>query len=71
MPITIRGASSHQHNPFTILCERGASEDDGRCYGFSFVYSGNFMCKVEKDQYDQTRIVMGIHPKHFSYQLNL
>ncbi|MCI9623534.1 MAG: alpha-galactosidase [Lachnospiraceae bacterium] len=66
---SFRGASSHQHNPFTILCERGASEDDGRCYGFSFVYSGNFMCKVEKDQYDQTRIVMGIHPKHFSYQL--
>ena len=66
---SFRGASSHQHNPFAILCERGASEDDGRCYGFSFVYSGNFMCKVEKDQYDQTRIVMGIHPKHFSYQL--
>lgn len=66
---SFRGASSHQHNPFTILCERGASEDDGRCYGFSFVYSGNFMCKVEKDQYDQARIVMGIHPKHFSYQL--
>ena len=66
---SFRGPSSHQHNPFTILCERGASEDDGRCYGFSFVYSGNFMCKVEKDQYDQTRIVMGIHPKHFSYQL--
>lgn len=66
---SFRGASSHQHNPFTILCERGAGEDNGRCYGFSFVYSGNFMCKVEKDQYDQTRIVMGIHPKHFSYQL--
>ena len=66
---SFRGASSHQHNPFTILCEREADEDHGRCYGFSFVYSGNFMCKVEKDQYDQTRIVMGIHPKHFSYQL--
>ncbi len=66
---SFRGASSHQHNPFAILCESAANEDYGRCYGFSFVYSGNFMCKVEKDQYDQTRIVMGIHPKHFSWQM--
>ncbi len=66
---SFRGASSHQHNPFAVICDRGASEDYGRCYGFSFVYSGNFVCKVEKDQYDQLRINMGIHPKHFSYQL--
>ncbi len=66
---SFRGASSHQHNPFAVLCEHQANEDYGRCYGFSFVYSGNFVCKVEKDQYDQMRIIMGIHPKHFSYQL--
>ena len=66
---SFRGASSHQHNPFAILCDHGANEDFGRCYGFSFIYSGNFVCKVEKDQYDQTRINMGIHSKHFSYQL--
>ncbi len=66
---SFRGASSHQHNPFAVLCDRDANEDYGRCYGFSFVYSGNFVCKVEKDQYDQARIIMGIHPKHFSFQL--
>lgn len=66
---SFRGASSHQHNPFAVLCDHGANEDFGRCYGFSFIYSGNFVCKVEKDQYDQTRINMGIHSKHFSYQL--
>ncbi len=66
---SFRGASSHQHNPFAILCDHTATEDYGRCYGFSFVYSGNFVCKAEKDQYDQTRVIMGIHPKHFSYQL--
>lgn len=66
---SFRGASSHQHNPFAILCDHNADEDHGRCYGFSFIYSGNFVCKAEKDQYDQTRVIMGIHPKHFSYQL--
>jgi len=64
-----RGASSHQHNPFAILCERDATEDFGQCYGFSLVYSGNFICEVEKDQYDQARLTMGIHDKYFSWQL--
>lgn len=64
-----RGASSHQHNPFVILCDHEANEDYGDCYGFSLVYSGNFRCEVEKDQFDQTRILFGINPKGFSYQL--
>ncbi len=64
-----RGASSHQHNPFMILCSRDTTEDFGRCYGFSLVYSGNFLCEVEKDQYAQTRLTMGLHTKYFSWQL--
>ena len=28
-----RGTSSHQQNPFLILCEKSAGEDHGRCYG--------------------------------------
>lgn len=64
-----RGASSHQHNPFVILCDHDANEEYGNCYGFSLVYSGNFRCEVEKDQFDQTRIQFGINPKGFSYQL--
>ena len=35
----------------------------------SFVYSGNFLAEVEVDQIEQTRMVMGIHPTQFSYQL--
>ena len=66
---SVRGASSHQHNPFTILCDREATEDFGNCYGFSFVYSGNFTFDVEVDQINQTRAMMGIHPYHFSYEL--
>ena len=45
-----RGASSHQMNPFLILCSPDAEEERGYCYGFSFLYSGNFYGAVQKDQ---------------------
>lgn len=64
-----RGTSSHQHNPFAILCEKNTTEDFGSCYGFSLVYSGNFICEVEVDQINQTRLVMGIHPERFCFTL--
>lgn len=66
---SVRGSSSHQQNPFVVLCDRDATEDYGKCYGFSLVYSGNFLVEIELDQYDQLRLVMGIHPKQFVYEL--
>ncbi len=66
---SVRGSSSHQQNPFVILCDRNATEDYGKCYGFSLMYSGNFLAEAELDQYDQLRLVMGIHPKQFVYEL--
>lgn len=65
-----RGMSSHQHNPFVILCDKMTSEKHGDCYGFALAYSGNYRCEIEVDQMEQTRLVMGIHPYHFSYRLN-
>lgn len=64
-----RGASSHQYNPAVILAERNATEDTGSCYGLVFVYSGNFLCEAERDQYDQTRILMGLQSDLFHYPL--
>ncbi len=64
-----RGASSHQHNPFVILCGHQADEDSGLCYGAMLVYSGNFEAAVECSQYENTRLVMGIHPHHFCWTL--
>lgn len=64
-----RGASSHQYNPAVIIAEKGASEDAGSCYGMVFVYSGNFMCEAERDQYGQTRALMGLHCDLFHYPL--
>jgi alpha-galactosidase len=66
---SVRGSSSHQQNPFVILCDKHASEDYGKCYGFSLMYSGNFLAEAELDQYDQLRFVMGIHPKQFVYEV--
>lgn len=66
---SVRGASSHQNNPFAILCDHTATEDFGNCFGFSFVYSGNFTFEVEVDQIQQARAMMGIHPYHFTFEL--
>lgn len=66
---SVRGSSSHHYNPFVILAERGASETQGSCYGFSLLYSGNFLAEAELDQINQTRVVMGIHPDQFEFEL--
>ena len=65
-----RGTSSHQYNPAVILADRNTTEDFGACYGMLFVYSGNFLCEIEKDQINQTRLVMGLNDDLFSYPLN-
>lgn len=64
-----RGTSSHQYNPAVIIAEKEATEDAGKCYGMVFVYSGNFMCEAEKDQYNQTRVMMGLQSDLFHYPL--
>ncbi len=66
---SMRGVSSHQQNPFVILCEEGAKEEWGECYGMSLIYSGSFLAQAEVDQLDQTRFVMGIHPQGFRWRL--
>jgi len=64
-----RGTSSHQYNPAVVIAEKGTTEDAGGCYGMLFVYSGSFLFEVEKDQYDQTRAIMGLHNEQFHYPL--
>ncbi len=66
---SIRGESSHQEHPFMALVEKNATQDVGRVYGFSFVYSGNFLAQAQKSQFDSVRIMMGIHPDCFDFEL--
>lgn len=64
-----RGASGHQLNPFMALLSPNADEDQGEVYGFSFVYSGNFLIAAEVDQFFTTRVSVGINPFDFSWKL--
>lgn len=64
-----RGMSSHQHNPFVILCDREATEDSGACYGVMLMYSGNHKTEIELDQFDGVRIVTGVNDDRFRWEL--
>lgn len=66
---SLRGASSHMHNPFIVLKRPSADEFQGEAIGFSLVYSGNFLAQAEVDTFDVTRVMMGIHPHGFSWHL--
>ena len=67
---SIRGNSSHNHNPFMILKRPTADEFQGEAIGFSLVYSGNFLAQVEVDTYDTARVLLGIHPHCFDWKLD-
>lgn len=67
---SIRGESSHQHNPFFALCDHNADENNGEVYGFSFMYSGNFVAQAEVSQHGTTRASIGINPLLFEWTLN-
>lgn len=67
---SLRGASSAEHNPFIALKRPATTEFTGEVFGFSLIYSGNFLAQAELDTHGMTRIQMGINPKMFSWQLN-
>lgn len=64
-----RGMSSHQHNPFLILCDHEATEDHGDCYGMMYLYSGSFRAEVERDQFGAVRAVMSPGEENFRWTL--
>ncbi|MBQ9704271.1 MAG: alpha-galactosidase, partial [Clostridia bacterium] len=66
---SVRGASSHMENPFAIIAEQGANEEYGSVWGLALVYSGNFVITAEMDQLDKTRVVAGINPENFNYEV--
>lgn len=65
-----RGSSSHQQNPFAALLSPNATEDTGEVYGFSLVYSGNFVAQAEVDQFQTTRLSLGINSFEFGWILD-
>ena len=66
---SVRGEEGHTNHPFLGLLTQNCTETTGEVYAMNFVYSGNFIAKVEMDPFDSIRMVMGIHPKNFSWNL--
>ena len=65
-----KGASSHDNNPFIALKRFNTTENSGDVYGFSLVYSGNFLAQVEVDSYSVTRVMMGLNPFNFNWTID-
>lgn len=63
------GASSHTHNPFVILKRPHTTERTGEALGLALVYSGNFLAQAEVDNFDVTRLMIGIQPHGFAWYL--
>lgn len=66
---SLRGCSSHQFNPFLALKRKNADERTGEVIGASLIYSGDFLAQAEVDNFDVTRMVMGINPSEFQWEL--
>ena len=64
-----RGTSSHHQNPTVLLCTPDCTETAGACIGAALVYSGSHQTRLEGDQLGQVRMVMGIHPDLFRWEL--
>ena len=66
---SMRGASSHMENPFVVVCDKNANEEYGNAWGIGLVYSGNFLISAEKNLQEKTRVVAGINPENFNFEI--
>lgn len=67
--VSMRGETSHQEHPFLAILDHNADHNIGNVYGLNFIYSGNFVADVQKNQFNSLRISMGINPENFSWKL--
>lgn len=66
---SVRTTSSPQQNPFMMLARPNTTDDSGDVFGFNLVYSGSFLDQVEVDQWNVSRVLVGINPSEFDWQL--
>ena len=66
---SLTGASSNRHNPGFLLFEEGATETEGRVFGFNLVYSGNHYAAAQQSLQGLTRVMQGINPSNFCREL--
>lgn len=63
------GTSSNRCNPFVMISHLNTTENSGNCYGCNLIYSGNHYEALEPTEHGSTRLVSGIQPQGFSYEL--
>ncbi|MTB64017.1 alpha-galactosidase [Streptococcus sp. zg-86] len=63
-----RGASGPQYPPFIAISDL-AHECYGEVRALTLIYSGNHTELIERDQYDQLRLQIGLNPEMFSWKL--
>lgn len=64
-----RGISSHQMNPAFAVVSKDTTETAGPVWGMALVYSGSFVARIERTQFDRVRIVAGISDNDFEWTL--
>jgi len=64
-----RGEGGHQEHAFTALLEKNADQNKGEVYGMDLIYSGNFRTLQERNQFDNIRMMTGINPEDFRWEL--
>lgn len=64
------GTSSSRCNPFFMLLSPDCGEDRGEAYAFNLIYSGNHYAAVERTAAGLVRVLAGISPEDFSWQLS-
>ncbi len=64
-----RGVSSHQEHPFIALTSKNITQTEGSVYAFNLVYSGSFEAVAHRNQFDLVRVLLGISPYNFKWEL--
>ena len=63
------GTSSSKANPFVMLHSPQADEEQGCCYGFHLLYSGDHRESACGNAYGKLRFLHGMSPEDFSWKL--
>ena len=63
------GASSSRANPGFLLAAPNATETGGEACGFNLLYSGSHYLSAQKSLQGLTRVMQGISPANFSWEL--
>ncbi len=66
---SVKGTSSHVINPFVLVADSKATETNGDVYSLSLIYSGNHSTHIERDEFNNVRVMQGINPFQFGWEL--